>query len=195
MSNESIKPPSKPDIKLNPLLNYVGTKMRVEFKGSCLKQDGISLNHGKIVNIYIVYEINENYNIKSFQTLENCLFGAVKLTKYPNIDNYKYSGYGIGFDRQEFFSLGNEIGRNVIIFGVDMSSSPHIYNKKKDISILGKGSTQGLEHTLAVKNCIQSTLLKIIGNCVSACIIMEQIVVYLLMLQKLLNLKQKILKL
>ena len=32
-----------------------------------------------------------------------------------------------------------------------MSSSPHIDNKKKDISILGKGPTQGLEHTLTAK--------------------------------------------
>ena len=32
-----------------------------------------------------------------------------------------------------------------------MSSSPHIDEKKKDILILGKGSTQGLEHTLAVE--------------------------------------------
>ena len=29
-----------------------------------------------------------------------------------------------------------------------MSSSPHIDNKKKDILILGRGPTQGLEHTL-----------------------------------------------
>ena len=29
-----------------------------------------------------------------------------------------------------------------------MSSSAHIDNKKKDILVLGKGSTQGLEHTL-----------------------------------------------
>ena len=37
-----------------------------------------------------------------------------------------------------------------------MSSSPHTDNKKKDILILGKGSIQGLEHTLTVqKNCIQ----------------------------------------
>ena len=69
----------------------------------------------KIVNIYIVCEINKNFNISSYPTLENCLFGAVKLTKHPDIDQYKYSGYGIGFDRKAFFSLGNEIGRNVII--------------------------------------------------------------------------------
>ena len=30
-----------------------------------------------------------------------------------------------------------------------MSSYPHIGNKKKNILILGKGPTQGLEHTLA----------------------------------------------
>ena len=37
------------------------------------------------------------------------------------------------------------MGKNVIIFGVDMSSSVHIDNKKKDILILGKGPTQGLD--------------------------------------------------
>ena len=68
-----------------------------------------------------------------------------------HIDQYKYSEYGKGFDRKGFFSLGNKIGRNVIIFGVDMNSSPHIDNNKKDISILGKGPTQGLEHTLTAE--------------------------------------------
>ena len=34
-------------------------------------------------------------------------------------------------------------GQNVIIFGVDMSSSAHIDNKKKDKIVLGTGSTQG----------------------------------------------------
>ena len=63
----------------------------------------------------------------------------------------KYSGYGIGFDRKWFFLIGDKIGRNLIIFGVDMSLSPHIDNKKKDILILGKGPTQGLEHTLAAE--------------------------------------------
>ena len=41
--------------------------------------------------------------------------------------------------------------RNVIISGVDMSSSPHIDSKKKDILILGEGPTQGLEHTLTAE--------------------------------------------
>ena len=32
-----------------------------------------------------------------------------------------------------------------------MSSSPYIDNKKKDISILSKGTTQWLEHTLTAE--------------------------------------------
>ena len=39
------------------------------------------------------------------------------------------------------------MGKNVIIFGVDMSSTVHIDNKKKDILILGFGPRQGLDDT------------------------------------------------
>ena len=66
--------------------------------------------------------------LTSVFTLENCLFGAVRLTKHVDVDPYKYSGYGIGFERKGFYSIGDEVGRNVIIFGVDMSSSSHIDN-------------------------------------------------------------------
>ena len=69
------------------------------------KQDKISFDNGKIVNIYIVYEINKNFNISSYPTLENCLFGTLKVTKHPDINQYKYSVYGIGFDRKGFFHL------------------------------------------------------------------------------------------
>ena len=62
--------------------------------------------------------------------------------------------------RKDFYSIGDEVARNLIIFGVDRSSFSHIDNKKKDILILGKSPTQGLENTLITENCIQSTLLK-----------------------------------
>ena len=52
---------------------------------------------------------------------------------------------------KDFFSIGDEVGRNVIIFGVDMSSSPPIDNKKKYILILGKGLKQELKHTLTAE--------------------------------------------
>ena len=59
-----------------------------------------------------------------------------------------YSDYGIGFDSRSLFSIPNfDRSKNAIIFGVDMSSSVPIYNKKKDILILGKEPTQGLDDT------------------------------------------------
>ena len=136
------------------------TKTRVKFNENSLKQDSVTFNHKKVVSIYIVYEISKSININDNLTLEKFLFGAVRLTKNADIDKYKYSGYGIGFDRKGFFSIGNEVGKNVIIFRVDMSSSSHNDNEKKDILILGKGPTQGLEQSLTAENCIQLILPK-----------------------------------
>ena len=88
-------------------------------------------------------------------TLKNCLFGAVTLTEHADIDKCKYSGYGTGFDRRSSFSFtSGRFGQNTLILGVDMSSSAHI-DKKKDILVIEKGPTQGLEHTLtAEKNVL-----------------------------------------
>ena len=84
-------------------MDYVGTKVKLRFAWDCLKQVKFTFNHGKIVNIYIVYETEKIVNISSYTTLKNCLFGAVKLTKHTDVDLYKYSGYGIAFDRKWFF--------------------------------------------------------------------------------------------
>ena len=69
------------------------------------------------------------------------------MTKNVDTDKYKYSRYGIGFDRKGKFSVGTGFGRNCIIFGIDMSSSVHVDNKKRYIWILGEGPTQGLDDT------------------------------------------------
>ena len=60
-------------------------------------------------------------------------FGSVKLNKNADIDKYKYSGYGIRFDKGGSFSFSTGG------FGCDVD------NKKKDILILGEGLTQGLD--------------------------------------------------
>ena len=145
LSDERINFITTSNYSITPELSYYGNKIRLKFNGTCLKQDKITFNHGKMINIYIVYE--KNYNISSYPTLENYLFGAVKLTKNIDIDRYKYSGYVIGFDRKETLSVGNGFGRNCIIFRVDISSSVHVNNKIKDILILAEGSTQGLDGT------------------------------------------------
>ena len=106
--------------------------------------------------MYVAYEIIKSINIIDYATLEHFLFGAVTLTKNSDIDRYKYSGYGIKFDRHGSFSFCNGVGRNVIIFREDMSSSTKIDNRKKYVFTLGKGPTQGLEHPMsAIKSSKQ----------------------------------------
>ena len=73
-------------ISLHPALNYYGTKIRVKFTGSCLKQSKISYNRGKVVNIYIVYELRAYSSHFDDPTIKNCLFGVVTLTKNADID-------------------------------------------------------------------------------------------------------------
>ena len=68
-----------------------------------MKRDKVTFNHEKIVKI--VYEISKSIDITDYPTLENCLFGAVTLTKNADIDKYGYLGYGIGFDRKSSFSF------------------------------------------------------------------------------------------
>ena len=95
-------------------------------------------------------KLNNHYHDKYITTPEFNTLAAT--TKNADIEKDGYSGYGTGF------------GQNVLIFGVHMSSSAHVDNKKKDILVLGKGPTQGLEHTLTVEKCIQLILLLRIKN-------------------------------
>ena len=106
--------------------------------------------HKKIVNIYIVYEINlwpfrqdDNF------TLGNALFGVVKLAKNADKDKCKNSGNGIGFNNHRTFSLSifSGFGWHGVIFRADMSSSLHVDNKKKNILIPGKEQKDGLDNT------------------------------------------------
>ena len=86
LSNEKLDSITASNYNITPKLIYYGTKTKVEFSGSCLKQDKVTYNHGTIVNICIVFKISKNYSISSYPTLENCLFGAVSLTKNADID-------------------------------------------------------------------------------------------------------------
>ena len=119
LSDERLDSITASNYKIIPELSFYGTKIRVEFNGSRLKQDKVTYNHGKIVNIYISYEISKNYSISSYPTLENCLLGAANLTKNADIARYRYSGSDIGFDRHGEFSFSNGLGKNCIMFAAD----------------------------------------------------------------------------
>ena len=93
--------------------------------------------------------MSKNCDTSIYLTLGNCLFGAVTLNMNADIDKFKYSAYGTGFDEKGFFSYrSGGTSRNVIIFGVIMSSSAKIDNKKKKLIL---GPAQRLEHTLAAE--------------------------------------------
>ena len=134
LSAETIKPHphATSDNNVTPEVSYYGTKTRVKFTGSCLTQPRILYIQGKVINIYIVYELGASSSQNNDLTLKKCLFGAVTLTKNADFDKYGYSGYGIRFDRRSSFSFpSGRFGQNVLLFGTDVSFSAHINNKKK----------------------------------------------------------------
>ena len=152
LSDETIKPATTSGNSLTPVLIYYNIdKTKVKFTGSCLKQSKLSMTHKNVVSIY--NELGAFISHNNDPALKNCLFPGVTLTKNADIDKYGYSGYAIEFDRRSSFSFpGGGFSQNVLIFGVDMSSSVHIDIKKKDILVLGKRLTQGLEHFNCRKN-------------------------------------------
>ena len=94
--------------------------MYLEFKGATLKQNKITYSHGSAVNIYIVYKLKPHVNANTDFTINDCLFGAMKLTKTSDLDKHKHEGYGIRFDSRGTYSFGNEYAKNVIIFCADL---------------------------------------------------------------------------
>ena len=142
MSKETLAPRHTGNKSLSPkLLLTDSSKTGLEFIESSLKQEyKTPFTPNNVVNLFVIYELN--------RWLKDCLFGNVKITKNTDPDKYSYSGYEIGSNSCSIFSIPNiHCGKNAIIFGVDVSSSVHIDNENKDILILHKGPTQGLDNT------------------------------------------------
>ena len=99
--------------------------------------------------IQINYKLDTINNTRNTDyTIQNALFGAVKITKNDDISKNKYEGYGICFDEGGTFTRGNITnGKNVIIFGADMSFSIHANNRANNIYVLGDFLVQGINGT------------------------------------------------
>ena len=154
LSNKKFRPPYTTNKALSPKLEWNKCKLRLKFEGGCLKQeDTVHVTPNNIVNLLIGYKLDSwPRDLDTDYTLGGCLFEGVKFSKNADPDEYSYSSFGLGFDTSGYRSLPDgSVGKNVIVFGVDMSSSVPIDNKGRDILILGKRPTQGLNHTLTAE--------------------------------------------
>ena len=147
MSEKSIENITKSDSNFAPTFADHHLLPGISFNGHCLINNISILK--KLVNLYIPYTLIPWLRIlNTYFTLNHCLFGSTKLTKDADPDKCKYGSYGIGFDScSEFSFTDGSLGRNVIIFGADMTSSLHDDNKNKNPLIIVDGTTKALDDT------------------------------------------------
>ena len=133
-------------------------RIHVHLSGNHFQQNKVIIpNNNNTINIYCVYKLDPIASSRDTSfTMQNALFGAMQITKNAT-DNSKnnYKGYGICFDERSQF--GHAItedgrthttnGRNVLIFGADMSFSAHVTNRANYIYLMGDGLTQGINDT------------------------------------------------
>ena len=128
-----------------------------KIQGNHFQQNNVIIpNNNNVINIYVVYKLDRISSTRNTDyTIQNALSGAMKITKNTDSSKNNYTGYGLCFDE------GGEFGRtvrqgnfdrttnakNVIIFGVDMSSSFHATNRANNIYVMGKDFIQGINDT------------------------------------------------
>ena len=133
-------------------------RMLVHLSGNHFQQNKVIIpNNNNAINIYCVYKLDPIASSRDTSfTIQNALFGAMQTTKnatYNSKNNYK--GYGICFDERSQFRhtitegafAHTTNGRNVLIFGVDMSFSTHATNRANHIYLMVDGLTQGINDT------------------------------------------------
>ena len=80
---------------------------------------------------------------------KNRLFGATSVVKSSDKEKYVHSGYGITVGSPGSWRFDNDTAGNVIIFGVDNSSSSHADNRRNNFLVLGEGQTFGINGRFA----------------------------------------------
>ena len=147
------------DTKTNLPLLKIDKEVNVLLQGNYFQQNNniiIPNNNKNVVNIYVVYKLDPISSTRNTDyTIQNALFGAVKITKNTNYSKNNYTGYSLCFDEGGEFGHTVKQGnfnrttnaRNVIIFGVDMSSSIHATNRANIIYVMGKVFIQGIYDT------------------------------------------------
>ena len=97
LSDENIAAPNTSDYSLNPQLSYLGTKTKVEIKGSCLKQDKITYTlkknskhlHCTYFGQRIGFDGHGSYSHLSGGNRRNVITFGVDMNSSIKIDNWK----------------------------------------------------------------------------------------------------------
>ena len=123
-------------------------RMHVYLQGNHFQQNEVIIpNNNNVLNIYCVYKLDLISSTRNIDyTIQNALFGAMKITKNTDYSKNNYTGYGLCFDEGCEFShtvtQGNfnrtTSAKNVKMFGVDTSSSIHATNKANNIYVMSK---------------------------------------------------------
>ena len=114
-------------------------------------------NINNAINVYCVYKLDPIASTRDTSyTIQNALFGAMQITKNAtDYDKNNCKRYGICFDERSQFGhtitedgrVHTTNGRNVLIFGADMSFSTHANNRANHIYFMGDGLTKGINDT------------------------------------------------
>ena len=188
------------DSNINPFANAKSNlpnlkndgRMHVHLSGNHFQQNKVIIpNIYNVINIYCVYKLDPIASSRDTSfTIQDALFGAMQITKYAT-DNSKnnYKRYGICFDEGSQFghtmTEGSRThitnGRNVLLFGADMSFSIHRTNRANHIFVMGDGLTQGIHDTTSyVEKKYFRNFTEPNVKFVLICIIIVMIVIYLL---------------
>ena len=138
------------DTKTNLPILKNNKETYVLLQGNYFQQNNniiIPNNNKNVINIYVVYKLDPISSTRNTDyTIQKALFGAMKITKDADYSKNIYTGYGLCFDEGSEFSHTVKQGnfnrttntRNVITFGVDMTSSIHATNRANNIYVMGK---------------------------------------------------------
>ena len=66
---EKIMPPYTTSKSFSPKLVWYNSRIKLKFKGSCLKQDKVTFTPKKLVNLFIAYELDHTWSLILFQKI------------------------------------------------------------------------------------------------------------------------------
>ena len=125
-------------------IKLYGYKVGIKFDKdpSAVKQNNYAT---KIVNAYIVYDLDTwtNNPVRNV-TFKKVLVWGDWCSKNSDKEKWVFSGYWITFYGKHRWNSSNEFARNVLIFGIDKSSSSHGDNCKNNCLVPDEGQTYGI---------------------------------------------------